>query len=173
MYLEIFKQNFNVYDEITKFRYIFKKDVNNTQVLKYVCNINVNDYRLFTNLYNILTSSSSIHNTWRIYHNSFYINYVRVNEFLEGVICPICLDNNNYNVILTECGHLYHKECFNKNSFHNLGCCICRFGQFSKITLEIDITSIKRNKYHILSIFKDTISCPNIMIYLFYTILFL
>ena len=52
----------------------------------------------------------------------------------HNIECSICLEaiNEDKNVVILECGHKYHLNCFmeygimNKTKFHHQKCCLCR-----------------------------------------------
>ena len=55
----------------------------------------------------------------------------------KNLICPICLDNNNLDVVIENCQHWYHKECIYNWLKESNSCPLCR--------VTIDKNNIKKN----------------------------
>jgi hypothetical protein len=62
---------------------------------------------------------------------SVHIKHFYIKKLLkDSYVCPICLDiiNENRNVFLTLCGHLFHLDCLNEAMVFNKKCPSCRRG---------------------------------------------
>jgi hypothetical protein len=62
---------------------------------------------------------------------SVHIKHFYIEKLLkDSYECPICLDiiNENCNVFLTLCGHLFHHDCLNEAMVFNKKCPTCRRG---------------------------------------------